>query len=115
MDKGDMGWEGRGGILRYRSFGEAHYLITCIVEEVGETCSQILSPCPGDIVDYGTGLSSARLHRLAGLYDSPMPESTISPSQGLRIWLQLSPSTRYLRQQGYAQQYVHTVKNARKI
>jgi hypothetical protein len=30
----------------------------------------------------------ARLQRLTGRYDNPMPESTISPSQGLRIWLQ---------------------------
>ncbi len=43
----------------------------------------------GDIVDSGIGLSyrPARLHRLAGRYDNPMSESTISPSQGLRIWL----------------------------
>jgi hypothetical protein len=26
------------------------------------------------------------LHRLAGRSDNPMPESTITPSQGLRIW-----------------------------
>jgi hypothetical protein len=45
VDKGDMeGGGGEGGDPRYRSFGEAHYLITCIVEEVGETCSRILSP-----------------------------------------------------------------------
>ncbi len=30
----------------------------------------------------------ARLHRLTGQNDNPMPESTISPSQGLWIWLQ---------------------------
>ncbi len=29
----------------------------------------------------------ARRHRLAGRYNNPMPESTISLSQGLRIWL----------------------------
>ncbi len=43
------------------------------------------------IVDSGMGLLSyrpARLHRLAGRYENPMPESTISPSQGLRIGLQ---------------------------
>jgi hypothetical protein len=28
-----------------------------------------------------------RRHRLAGRYNNPMPESTISPRQGLRIWL----------------------------
>ncbi len=39
----------------------------------------------GDKVNSGIGLShqSARLHRLAGRYENPMPESTISPSQGL--------------------------------
>jgi len=54
-------------------------------------CSQILIPWLGDKVDSGIGLSyrPARLHRLrlAGWYDNPMPESTLSPSQGLRIWL----------------------------
>jgi hypothetical protein len=30
----------------------------------------------------------ARLHRLAGRYDNPLPKWTLSPSQGLRIWLQ---------------------------
>jgi hypothetical protein len=29
----------------------------------------------------------ATVHRLAGLYDNSMPESAISGSQGLRIWL----------------------------
>ncbi len=38
---------------------------------------QILSPWLGDVVDHGTGLP----HQ----YDNPMPKSTISPSQGLRI------------------------------
>ncbi len=32
----------------------------------------------------------ARLHRLAVRYDNPMPESTLSPSQGLWIWPQIS-------------------------
>jgi len=52
---------------------------------------QILSPWRGDIDDSGIGLSyrSVRLDRLAGRCDNPMQESTISPSQGLRIWLQL--------------------------
>ncbi len=30
--------------------------------------------------------SPARLKKLAGQYDNLMPESTIFPSQGLRIW-----------------------------
>jgi hypothetical protein len=41
----------------------------------------------GDIVGSGIELSYLpdKLHRLAGRYDNPMPESTIlSPSQGLR-------------------------------
>jgi hypothetical protein len=32
---------------------------------------------------------AARLQRLAGRYDNPMPESTISPIQGTWIWLQI--------------------------
>jgi len=50
---------------------------------------KILSLWPGYIVDCGIGLSlrPAKLHWLAGRYDNPMPESTISPSGGLRIWL----------------------------
>ncbi len=69
-------------------------------EMFSTTCSQIplllfqlnsiiLSPWLGDIVDSGIGLSyrPAMLHRLEGWYDNPLPESTISPSQGLRIML----------------------------
>ncbi len=43
--------------------------------------SQIHSPLLGDIVDSGLGLSyrPACLCSLAGRYDSPMPESTLSP------------------------------------
>ncbi len=50
--------------------------------------SKLLVP-EGDIVDSGIELSylSDRLHRHAGLYDNPMPESTLSPSQELRIRL----------------------------
>ncbi len=42
----------------------------------------------GNIVNSGIGLSyrSARLHWLAGLCDNTLPQSTIFPSQGLRIW-----------------------------
>jgi hypothetical protein len=48
---------------------------------------QILSFLLGDIIDSGIGLSHrpARLHRLAGRYDNPMPESAIFPSRGLRF------------------------------
>jgi len=52
------------------------------------TCIRILSPRLGDIVDSGIWLSyrPASLCSLAGQYAIPMPESTMSPSQGLRIW-----------------------------
>ncbi len=51
--------------------------------------AKILSPWLGDIVDSGIGLSCrpASLCSLADRYDNPMPESTISPRQGLRVWL----------------------------
>ncbi len=42
---------------------------------------QILSPGLG-------GIQPGHIHRLAGRYDNPMPGSTISLSQGLRIWPQ---------------------------
>jgi hypothetical protein len=47
----------------------------------------ILSPGLGDIVDSGIGFTyrPASLCNLAGPYNYPMPESTLSPSQGLRI------------------------------
>jgi hypothetical protein len=50
--------------------------------------AKFLVPDWGDKVDSGIGLSfrSARLHRLAGRYNNPMPKSTKSSSQGLRIW-----------------------------
>jgi hypothetical protein len=55
------------------------------------TCIQILGLCWGDIVDCGIGLSTsyspASLCCLAGQYDNPMPQSTKSAIQGLRIWL----------------------------
>jgi hypothetical protein len=37
----------------------------------------------GDKVDIGLSYRPVRLHRLAGRYNNPMTESTISPSQGL--------------------------------
>ncbi len=54
-----------------------------------DNCSQIHSQWLGDTVDSGIGLSyrPAILYWLTGRYDNPMPESTISPSQGLWIWL----------------------------
>ncbi len=41
-----------------------------------------------DTVDSGIGLSYLpdRLYRLPDRYDDPIPESTIVPSHGLRIW-----------------------------
>ncbi len=46
----------------------------------------------GNIVDSGIELlyRPANLCILVGRYDNPMPQSTISPSQGLGIWLLLS-------------------------
>jgi hypothetical protein len=59
----------------------------------GLTCpvAKFLVPNLGDLVDTGIGYSRSGMpaYSLAGQYDNPMPESTISPSQGLRIWLQL--------------------------
>ncbi len=43
----------------------------------------------------GLSCRPARLHRLAGQYDNPMPKPTISPSQGLRIRRQ-APSLKIL-------------------
>jgi hypothetical protein len=41
-----------------------------------------IAPDWGNKVNSGRGsYRPARLHRLAGRYDNPMPESTISPSQ----------------------------------
>ncbi len=36
--------------------------------------------------EYISGISVA-VHRMAGRYDNPIPESIVSPSQGLWIWL----------------------------
>ncbi len=49
-----------------------------------------------EIVDYTIG-SSYRIASLCSLagryrYENPMPQSTISPSQGLRIWPQVEPA-----------------------
>jgi hypothetical protein len=50
--------------------------------------AKFLVPDWGYIVDSGIGLSynPARLHRMAGLFDNPKQESTISSSRGLGIW-----------------------------
>ncbi len=61
---------------------------------------QNISPWLRVIVDYSKELSyrPASLCSLAGWYNNPnnpMPESTISPSQGLRIWLCFSSSFFY--------------------
>ncbi len=53
--------------------------------------TKFIVPDCGDKFDFGIGLSSlarARLYRLAGRYDNPMPDSTMSPIQGLCIWLE---------------------------
>jgi hypothetical protein len=46
--------------------------------------AEFIDPDRGDKVNFGRGLSywPARLNGLAGRYDNPMPESTLSPSQG---------------------------------
>jgi hypothetical protein len=49
--------------------------------------AKFIEPDRGNKVCSGIGLSPASLHRMAGRYDNPMPESTTSPLQGLRIWL----------------------------
>ncbi len=49
------------------------------------TVAKFLVSDSGDKVGSGIGLPyrPARVHRLEGRYDNPMPESTISPIQGL--------------------------------
>ncbi len=53
---------------------------------VGEVTSvaKFIDPHCGDKVNSNIGLSyrPARLHGLAGRYGNPLPESTLSPSQG---------------------------------
>ncbi len=49
----------------------------------GTSVAKFIVPDWGDKVDSGIGLSyrpARRLHRLAGRYDHPMPESTLSPN-----------------------------------
>jgi hypothetical protein len=59
-----------------------------------KSVAKFLVPHWGDTVDSGIGLSyrPARLHRMEGCYDNTMQDSTISNSQGLRIWSQLERS-----------------------
>jgi hypothetical protein len=60
-------------------------------EFFGRIEAKFLVHYTGYIVDFGiVGLlyQPARLHRLTGRCDNPMSESTLSPSQKLRIWLQ---------------------------
>jgi hypothetical protein len=46
--------------------------------------AEFIVPDWGDKVNYGIGLSyrPAKLHRLAGRHDNPMPVSTLSPQLG---------------------------------
>ncbi len=59
-------------------------------------CRQILSLLTRGYILYSRlwhwidVLACQPMYSLAGLYDNTVPESTISPSQGLRIWLQES-------------------------
>jgi hypothetical protein len=50
------------------------------------TVAKFLVPDWGELVDSGIGLSyrSAGLHKLAGRYDNPMPESTIFPQSATK-------------------------------
>jgi hypothetical protein len=50
----------------------------------GNPSAEFKDPDWNDTVNFGIGLlyRPARLHGLAGWYDNPMPESTLSPSQG---------------------------------
>ncbi len=57
---------------------------------VSEAISISQSLTEGIQLTLAQGCRTARLQRLAGRYYDPMPESTISPSQVLRIW---SPNT----------------------
>jgi hypothetical protein len=67
-----MGWGGGEGVSSIFKHAIAKFLV----------------PDWGDIVDSGIELSyrPARLHRMAGRYDNPTPQSTISPVRGLKIW-----------------------------
>jgi hypothetical protein len=53
---------------------------------VSKSWGQILSPWLGDIVDSGIGMlyRPASLCSLAGRYDNPLSESTISPQSGTK-------------------------------
>ncbi len=44
--------------------------------------AKFIDPDWGDKVNSGLSYRPARLHELAGRYDNPMPESTLSPSHG---------------------------------
>ncbi len=52
-----------------------------------KSVAKFIVPDRGDKINSGIELSPGRLHRLAGRFDNPMTESTISPSPGLGIWL----------------------------
>ncbi len=53
--------------------------------------AKVICPWMGDKVESGIGCRSGPpgyiTYRLAGRYDKPMPESTLSPIQGLWIWI----------------------------
>jgi hypothetical protein len=83
--------------LKHAKIDPDEMLITCTWTTIGIAEAQFLVPDRGDLVDSGKGLlyngppTGYILYRLAGRYDNyPMPNSTISASQGLRIWLQVA-------------------------
>ncbi len=78
-------------IVLFKFFTFTVYALSfdCVLfEPRGTSVAKFLVPHWEDIVDYDIGLSyrPARLHRLEDRYNNPISESTISHSQGLRIW-----------------------------
>jgi hypothetical protein len=86
-------------ILKSKKMREFVHIIVCTQREMvdlkpyprGQSEAQFLVLDWGNKVDSGKGWSyrPTRLHMLAGWYDKPMPYSTLSPSQRLRIWLKV--------------------------
>jgi hypothetical protein len=61
---------------------------------------KFIGPDWGYKVEYGMGLSfqPVRLLWLAGRYDNPMPQSTLSPRKGLWIWLLVELKASFLQE-----------------
>ncbi len=75
--------EREGGVGTEKGDIEKAASVFCLLPSF--SVAEFIVPDWGDKVNSGIRLSylPAMLHRLAGRYDNPMPESTISPSQGL--------------------------------